>query len=114
MSRALMTDWIQIYQASPVTSKYGEVTYDFSSATLVASGWGSLQLYFSAEYDIDRDTYQRIGRVITDDPALTPNPKHWIVANGDTANVYEADGKPQVWTLRGRHHVEFGIKKLEG
>ncbi len=110
--RALMTDKIEILRATATETGYNETVYDFSSATVVATGLGSLQLYFSAEYDIDRDTTQRIGRFITDDPNLNPGPKDWVRVNGTT--VYEVDGQPQTWTLRGYHHYEVGVKLIEG
>lgn len=110
--RALMTDVVQIYRAPNTTTGLGEVVRKFSLATLLATGYGSLQLYFSAEYDVDRDTLQRLGRVITDDPGLyVVDWTDWVTVNGVT---YEVDGHPQKWTLRGLHHAEFNIKKLEG
>lgn len=112
MVRPLMTDVIQIYQAPNVATSLGETVRRVQDATLLATGRGSLQLYFSAEYDVDRDTRQRLGRVITDDPLLyVVTWKHWVLVNGI---MYEVDGNPQKWTLRGLHHAEFNIKTLEG
>jgi hypothetical protein len=107
-----MTDKLEVLRATPTITAYGETVVDESGATVVQTCYGSLQLYFSAEYDIDRDTYSRIGRIICDDPTFDPQPKDWVRVNdGET---YEIDGKPQTWTLRGRHHLEVGIKKIEG
>lgn len=112
MVRPLMTDVVQLYEAPNVVTNLGETVRRFQDAVLVATGYGSLQLYFSAEYDVDRDTRQKLGRIITDDPALyIVNWKHWVSVAGV---VYEVDGNPQKWTLRGLHHAEFNIKKLEG
>lgn len=113
MARALMTDRLELLRApETVTAGYGEHVHDFSQATVVWTGLGSFQLYFSAEYDIDRDTTSRIGRVIVDSPSFQPQPKDWIRVNG--SEVLEADGEPMVWTLRGKHHVEQGVKRITG
>lgn len=111
MPRSLMTDKIQILQAPEITTSLGEKVRKRESAVVVATGLGSLQLYFSAEYDVDRDTLSRIGRIISDDPNLAiVNWSHWIVVNDQ--DWYDIDGQPQVWTLRGRHHIEVNIKRL--
>ena len=113
MVRALMTDRLELLRAPKTTTAgYGEVVYDFDQAVPVWTGRGSYQLYFSAEYDIDRDTTSRIGRVIVDDPSFTPQSKDWIRVNG--SEVLEVDGEPMVWTLRGRHHIEQGVKRING
>lgn len=112
MPRPLLTDWIELLRAPAVTTSYGETVYDVTDADVVWSGYGSYQLYFSAEYDIDRDTTSRIGRVIVDDPTFNPAPKDWIRVN--STEVLEADGEPMVWTLRGRHHTEQGVKRING
>lgn len=110
--RGLMTDLIEVLEAPDVITPLGETIRRFSSAVLVASGYGTLQLYFSAEYDVDRDTTQRLGRIISDDPALyNITPKQWIRVNGV---VWELDGWPQKWTLRGVHHVECNVKLTQG
>lgn len=113
MPRSLMTDVIEIWNAVPETTQYGEVIVKLEDAVLEATGYGSLQFYFSAEYDVDRDTTQVLGRVISDDPALYQalKPKSWIKVAGV---FYEADGYPQKWTLRGNHHLEQNVKKVEG
>lgn len=108
-----MTDLIEILRATPVISEYGETTYTFADATVVATGYGSIQLYISAEYDVDRDTYSRIGRLISDDVNLYGvQPKDWIRQPDGT--LYEADGIAQKWNLRGRHHIEQGVKIING
>jgi hypothetical protein len=112
MVRALMTDTLELLRAPQTTTGYGEKVYDFDSVETVWTGLGSYQLYFSAEYDLDRDTTSRIGRVIVDDPTFNPHPKDWIRING--SEVLEVDGEPMVWTLRGRHHIEQGVKRISG
>jgi hypothetical protein len=110
--RPLMTDLIEVYEAPDVITPLGETVRNLSSAVKVAEGLGTLQLYFSAEYDVDRDTKQRLGRIISDDPRLyNITPKQWVLVNGVT---WELDGYPQKWTLRGLHHIEVNIKKTEG
>lgn len=111
MPRSLMTDKIQILQAPTVTTSLGEKVRKREDAVVIATGYGSLQLFFSTEYDVDRDTLNRLGRIISDDSNLSViNWQHWIVVND--GDWYEIDGQPQVWTLRGRHHIEVGIKRL--
>lgn len=110
--RVLMTDFIEVLEASDDVTSLGESVRNLEDAVVVHSGYGSLQLYFSAEYDVDRDTRQRLGRIISDDPRLYDATwKQWVRVNGV---VWELDGWPQKWTLRGLHHVEVNIKKTEG
>jgi len=107
-----MTDFIEVLEAPDVITTLGETVRHLENAVVVATGYGTLQLYLSAEYDVDRDTTQRLGRIISDDPALYDvTPKQWIRVNGV---IWELDGHPQKWTLRGLHHIECNIKLTEG
>lgn len=115
MPRFLMTDTIELLRADRIITNYGESVYNLADAVVVASGLGSCQLYFSTEYDIDRDTTSRTGRVITDDFSImsaNPLPSDWIRVNG--SEVYQVDGLPMDWSLRGLHHHEINIKHIEG
>lgn len=109
--RSLMTDLIEVYAAPTVITNLGEHIRKMADAVPIGSGYGSLQLYFSAEYDVDRDTLQRLGRVISDDYNLYSLVTHqtWVLSDGV---MYEVDGDPQKWTLRGLHHIEFNVKRL--
>lgn len=115
MPRFLMTDTLEILRAPATITSYGETIYKLADAAVIASGLGSCQLYFSTEYSIDRETSSRTGRIITDDYAILSAGvvvTDWIRVNG--VEVFEIDGPPMDWTLRGLHHHEINIKHIEG
>jgi hypothetical protein len=111
MTRRLMTDTASVVRI-PRVKGAAVYEYDWTDEDIVHTGRCSVQPFSSIEDEFGRDTRVSQCRLISDDTGFAAALATDHVDYG--GQLWRIDGRPQVWTLRGRHHTEFTMRLVEG
>lgn len=112
MTRPLMTDTASLVRIPLARGRYRSEP-DLEDQEVIYTGLCSIQPFMGIEDEIDRDTRTSQCRLIADEAG-------WLVATAmdyiedSDGTLWKIDGKPFVWTLRGRHHIELNMRLVEG